>query len=240
MLVGEARGAVGVEEVAEREPGGRLSWRDRVEGQARPPIEQLTCGAEARRTRRDRTGGGRDRQRLGRDGREQRVDGRELGLPIDGRRGRVAVSARRVPVGYAADQVCGRIHLIAMAEVERHERLLHRRQGPPLADDGIGKPVQGDPADGHLVAKRLHGVGTVVPEGAGRRGRAGGPRVGIGDVAEAAVAVLRQHPVRLGVVADVAVAHRLDVPLAHADRVRVRHVDLAIGQRRQRGRVVHH
>ena len=208
-----------------------------VEGQARPPVEQLAAGVVARRTRRDLARRRGQRQRLGRHRLQQRVERRALGLGVDGLRR--CVAAQRVAVLDAAQQMRRSVHLVAVAEVERHQDLLQGRQRTAVADGGLPETVERDAADGQLVAQRLDGVGAVVPERARRRGGAGRSGVGVGDVAEAALAVLFEHPSGLGVVADVAVADRLSVPFAHADGVGVRHVDGAVHQRRQRGGVVH-
>ena len=243
VLVDQPGHAIGGQQVVEGQAGGDLGGDQRIEHRAAGGGENLdhvlAVGIARLGRGQHRRQGLRRIERLGIERGEQ---GGERGALLGGRDrrgGLAAVADHRVGEVDAAEQLAGRLQLIAVQQIDRHVLALevgHRLAGLQRAEAEL---VESGAAHGHHAGQLGGRVGAVVPEAAPGLGDAQRPGVDVGDVALALVdRGLDLAQGGLAVLAIEPVDGEL-VPSADVHAVGVGEVDAAVLQQHPRGRIVH-
>ena len=174
--------------------------REGVEDQAGGPGEELLVGTIPEGSGREAVQNGLgNRKLLG----VQRPAQRRQGVPLLVGRHRpdrlLSVAPHRVGVVEPSHHLRGGFGLVAVVQVEGHQRLLHGSQGLTHLDRRLTEAVESRPAHVHHPLELRRSAGAVVPEvnlwvGASRR-----PGVLVGDEGEAAVRRVHEDILQGGV-----------------------------------------
>ena len=98
---------------------------------------------------------------------------------------RLTIAAQRIDIALATERFRSRVDLIAVIQVQRHQRFLDAGQRPAAPDRVLAEARQRRLAHGHHAAQFGGVVAPVVPEADIGMGGAGGSRIFIGEKADA-------------------------------------------------------